>query len=130
MLKPIHTFSVVPKLPSSLEALRTIAYNLRWCWSNESIDLFRRLDRDLWESSGHNPVLLLGTIDQAKLEVAAQDDAFLAHLQRVDSHLEAYMAGESTWFRRTFGKSDDVPLVAYFSAEFGLTESFRIFAGG
>ena len=130
MLKPIHTFSVVPKLPSSLEALRTIAYNLRWCWSHESVELFRRLDRDLWESSGHNPVLLLGTIEQSKLEEAAKDDAFLAHLQRVESNLEAYLPAQGSWFCRTHGCDRERPTIAYFSAEFGLTECLSIFAGG
>lgn len=129
-MKPIRTFNVVPSLPKEIEGLAKIAYNLRWCWSHESIDLFRRLDNDLWETSGHNPVLMLGTIDQAKLSEAARDDAFLAHLQRVESNLESYMAGEPTWFGRTFGQSRDVPLVAYFSAEFGLTECLSIFAGG
>lgn len=129
-MKPIRTFNVVPSLPKKIEGLAKIAYNLRWCWSHESIDLFRRLDNDLWETSGHNPVLMLGTIDQAKLSESAHDDAFLAHLQRVESNLESYMAGEPTWFGRTYGKSGDVPLVAYFSAEFGLTECLSIFAGG
>ena len=129
-MRPIRTFSVVPSLPKEIEALRKIAYNLRWCWSHESVELFRRLDRDLWETCGHNPVLLLGTIEQVKLEEAAKDDAFLAHLHRVESHLESYLAGESTWFRRTFAKSGDWPLIAYFSAEFGLTECLSIFAGG
>jgi starch phosphorylase len=130
MLKPIHTFSVVPKLPSSLEALRTIAYNLRWCWSHESVELFRRLDRDLWETSGHNPVLLLGTIEQSKLEEAAKDDAFLAHLQRVESNLGAYLPTQGSWFCRTHGCDRERPTIAYFSAEFGLTECLSIFAGG
>ena len=129
-MKPVHTFSVVPSLPSAIEGLRTIAYNLRWCWSHESVELFRRLDRDLWEKTGHNPVLLLGTIEQAKLEEAANDDAFLAHLRRVESHLETYLTGDSTWFRRTYTNSGDIPLIAYFSAEFGLTECLSIFAGG
>jgi len=129
-MRPAQTFSVVPSLPPAIESLRTVAYNLRWCWSHESVELFRRLDRDLWETTGHNPVLLLGTIEQAKLEEAAVDDAFLAHLQRVASNLETYLAGDSTWFRRTYAKSGDVPLIAYFSAEFGLTECLSIFAGG
>ena len=129
-MKPIRTFSVVPSLPQSIEGLRKIAFNLRWCWSHESVELFRRLDRDLWETTGHNPVLLLGTIEQAKLEDAAKDDAFLAHLNRVESNLDTYLAAESTWFGRTHGKSGDLPLVAYFSAEFGLTECLSIFAGG
>src|SRR6516165_10635260 len=130
MLKPIHTFSVVPKLPSSLEALRTIAYHLRWAWSHESVELFRRLDRDLWETSGHNPVLLLGTIEQSKLEEAAKDDAFLAHLQRVESNLGAYLPTQGSWFCRTHGCDRERPTIAYFSAEFGLTECLSIFAGG
>jgi len=129
-MKPVHTFSVVPSLPPAIEGLRTVAYNLRWCWSHESIELFRRLDRDLWETAGHNPVLMLGTIEQAKLEEAAKDEAFLAHLHRVEGNLETYLDGKSTWFRRTHGKSADVPFIAYFSAEFGLTECLSIFAGG
>jgi len=56
-MRPVHTFSVVPSLPPTIEGLRTVAYDLRWCWSHESIELFRRLDRDLWEKTGHNPVL-------------------------------------------------------------------------
>ena len=129
-MRPVHTFSVVPSLPKEIEGLRHIAQNLRWCWSHESVELFRRLDRDLWETSGHNPVLLLGTIEQAKLDEAARDDAFLAHLQRVHSNLESYLAAESTWFRRTHNVAGDPPLIAYFSAEFGLTECLSIFAGG
>jgi len=129
-MKPTHTFSVVPSLPPEIEGLRKIAWNLRWCWSHETIELFRRLDRDLWETVGHNPVLLLGTIEQSKLEDASKDDAFLAHLHRVESNLESYLAAESSWFRRTFPNKEDSPLVAYFSAEFGLTECLSIFAGG
>ncbi len=129
-MRPVHTFSVVPSLPQQVEGLRTVAHNLRWCWSHESVELFRRLDRDLWETTGHNPVLLLGTIEQSKLEEAAKDDAFLAHLARVESNLEGYLAADSTWFRRTYGNSGDLPVIAYFSAEFGLTECLSIFAGG
>jgi len=121
---------VVPSLPPAIEGLREVAFNLRWCWSHESIELFRRLDRDLWETAGHNPVLMLGTVEQAKLEAAAADDAFLAHLHRVEANLMAYLGEEKTWFRRRHGQESDVPLIAYFSAEFGLTECLSIFAGG
>jgi starch phosphorylase len=129
-MKPVHTFSVVPALPPEIEGLRKIAHNLRWCWSHATVELFRRLDRDLWETSGHNPVLMLGAIEQSKLEAAAKDDAFLAHLRGIESSLETYLAAESTWFGRTYGKTGDLPLIAYFSAEFGLTECLSIFAGG
>ena len=129
-MKPIRVFTVVPSLPVPIEGLRLIAYNLRWAWSHEAIELFRRLDSDLWEACGHNPVAMLGSIDQSKLDAAAVDDAFLAHLDRVQRNLEGYIDSESSWFRKTCNGRKDCPLVAYFSAEFGLTECLSIFAGG
>jgi glycogen phosphorylase len=130
MMKTVHTFTVVPSLPPAIENLREIAYNLSWCWSHDSIALFRRLDSDLWETCGHNPVLLLGTIEQGKLEAASRDEAFLAHLNRVASNLTAYLGNKATWFRKIQGEAHKDLLVAYFSAEFGLTECLSIFAGG
>ena len=128
-MEPLATFVVSPALPERLARLRDLAYNLRWSWDHATIELFRRLDSDLWETSGHNPVRLLGTIDQARLEAAANDDGLLSHLDGVARHFDDYMAGQSTWFRRTHGPVD-TPQVAYFSAEFGLTECLSIFAGG
>ena len=128
-VRPISVFHVTPSLPGPVEALRQVAHNLHWAWDHDTIELFRRLDRDLWESSGHNPVLMLGAIDQAHLEFAARDESFLAHLDRTVRHLNAYLSGESTWYRRTYNRTQGL-LAAYFSAEFGLTECLSIFAGG
>jgi starch phosphorylase len=128
-MKPIHTFLAVPSLPAPLEPLRELACNLRWAWNHETIELFRRLDSDLWETTGHNPLLMLGTIDQGKLEAAASDEGFLAQLARIDLELQVYKDCGSTWFQRVHGPVQ-APLVAYFSAEFGVTECLSIFAGG
>jgi starch phosphorylase len=128
-MKPIRTFAVVPKLPPPIETLRKLAYNLRWAWDYQTIELFRRLDTTLWESTGHNPVAMLGKIDQSKLQNAARDEAFLAQLEQVGKSFDAYIAGKETWFSRQHGKPAEA-LIAYFSAEFGLTESLSIFAGG
>lgn len=119
----------MPSLPAPLEGLRQLAHNLRWAWDHNTIELFRRLDSDLWESTGHNPVRLLGLMDQGQLQAAARDESLLAHLARTMGELESYLAAESTWYRRTYGKADGLR-VAYFSAEFGLTECLSIFAGG
>jgi glycogen phosphorylase len=128
-IKPAHTFTIVPKLPASLERLRELAYNLRWSWNHDAVALFRRLDSDLWESSGHNPVRMLGAIQQKRLEESAANESFVAHLDRVLRDFDAYMKHESSWFRKTHGGVQN-PLIAYFSAEFGLTECISIFAGG
>jgi starch phosphorylase len=129
MTRPIKTFHVRPSLPDRLQALEEIAYNLRWSWDHETISLFRRLDRDLWEESGHNPVLMLGTLAQARLEAASQDEAFLAHLNRVAADLGEYTSAANTWYAKAHGVATR-PLGAYFSMEFGLTESLPIYSGG
>jgi starch phosphorylase len=80
-MQPIRTFNISPSLPARLESLRRLAYNLHWDWNVETKDLFRRLDPDRWESSHHNPVLMLGTINQARLQEAAEDEGFSSNGQ-------------------------------------------------
>jgi starch phosphorylase len=128
-MKPIATFKVRPSLPDSLKPLLQIAYNLRWSWDHAAIDLFRRFDRDLWESAGRNPVRVLGSVEQSMLEAAACDDSFLAHLQGVSKSLNTYLAAQGSWYQREHAVDKDL-LVAYFSLEFGITECLPIFAGG
>ncbi|HQE93249.1 MAG TPA: alpha-glucan family phosphorylase [Anaerolineae bacterium] len=128
--KPMRTFSIIPALPEPLKPLWDLAYNLRWAWKHDIIELFRRLDSDLWEKTNHNPVLMLGTIDQSRLEAVVEDVGFMAHLKRVTQYLEDHLHEKSTaWFARTHGETRD-PLIAYFSFEFGITECLTIFAGG
>ncbi|MBL8132833.1 MAG: alpha-glucan family phosphorylase [Anaerolineae bacterium] len=129
MVKPIATVSVVPKLPEPLERLRELAYNVRWSWHHDTINLFRRLDRDLWEESGHNPVMMLGSIDQRRLDALVDDSAFISHFKRVCNDFDAYMAAEDTWYSRKYGKTT-TPNLAYFSMEFGLTEALQNYSGG
>jgi starch phosphorylase len=128
ILKPIRDVEVIPFIPPELEAIRELAYNLRWTWDHDTINLFRRLDRDLWETSGHNPVLLLGQISQEKLNQAASDAGFLTHVDRIYQRHCEYMRKESTWYEKHHYKSNQV--IAYFSAEFGLTEALPIYSGG
>lgn len=130
MVKPVATVEVTPNLPPSLERLQELAYNLRWTWDQETIALFRRLDRDLWEQTGSNPVQMLGTISQDALQAAAEDEAFLAHLDRVCAQFDAYMSPDArTWYRQQYGEFDK-PFIAYFSMEYGLTECLRNYSGG
>lgn len=128
-MKPISTFLSVPSLPPELEPLRELAYNTRWAWNHAAISLFRRLDSDLWETTGHNPVLMLGMIDQAALEAAANDAGFLSHMRGVYEHLQGYLTSVSTWFSKFKNFPPDT-VIAYFSAEFGVTECLSVFAGG
>jgi glycogen phosphorylase len=128
-MRPVRTFSVIPALPPELERLRDIARNLRWSWNPDAIALFRRLDDDLWHATRNNPVLMLGTIDQSRLEEAVSDEGFLLHLERVARDLDAYLHASNTWYTRHHGPAS-APDIAYFSPEFGLTDALQIFAGG
>ena len=127
-MKKIHSYNVIPSLPDKLSSLSDIAYNIHWSWDHASIDLIRRLDRDLWERVNHNPVVMLQSLDQSRLEQLVEDDGFMAHLERVYRQLEWYM-NQNTWFEKT-EKDIHGLKIAYFSAEFGMTECLPIYSGG
>src|SRR3954469_6203018 len=124
----IRTFQVFPDLPEPLEPLLKLAHNLWWVWQPDAVELFRRLDRKLWEEVYHNPVKLLGVIDQTKLASAAHDDGYLAHMRRVYDEFQKHL-NEKGWFNETHPEKSKTQ-VAYFSAEFGLHESLPIYSGG
>lgn len=126
--KKLHRFTVVPSLPQELSGLRTIAYNLWWTWEPQAIELFRRVDLELWRETRHNPVKMLGSLQQSRLEELLADDGFMAHLHRVEEMLREYMEGK-TWYKKA--RKTASPLrIAYFSMEFGLHESIPIYSGG
>ena len=123
----IYTYKVVPRLPEKLGSLLEIAYNMWWTWNHDAIQLLRRVDRDVWEEVGQNPVLLLGRVSQGRLEQLSNDEGFVAHLNRVYVALQVYLNSKG-WYQNKFGVSDE--RIAYFSMEFGLAESMPIYSGG
>jgi len=126
--KMLHKFTVVPSLTGELAALQRIAYNMWWCWEPDAISLFRRMDPDLWQSTRHNPVEMLGILQQTTLESLLGDEGFMAHLKMVDEKLDEYLQAK-TWFLKNANGSTKMK-VAYFSMEFGLHESLPIYSGG
>ncbi|MDQ3441413.1 MAG: alpha-glucan family phosphorylase, partial [Planctomycetota bacterium] len=124
----IRTFQVFPDVPEPLRPLLEMSKNLWWVWHPEAVELFRRLDRQLWDAVYHNPVRLLGSIAQDKLKEAAEDEGFLAHQGRVYAAFQQHLSEEG-WFREEHPESAKM-LAAYFSAEFGVHESLPIYSGG
>lgn len=125
----IRKFTISPRLPKELKALDDLARNLWWTWNPDAIALFRRLDDDLFSTTGHNPVKMLGVIDQSRLDLLCEDAGFLAHLERVNDAFQRYVQLKKTWFNEMHGDLDGRK-IAYFSAEFGLHESLPIYSGG
>ena len=127
-MKPKIKYNVVPKLPSQLEALRYLAYNLYFSWEGEIRDLFQRIDPSLWTDCGHNPVLMLGLIPQERLEELSRDQGFMAQLERVNQDFNRYLSQPRI---EAVNYSPEMPFqVAYFSAEFGLSACLPIYSGG
>lgn len=124
----LRRYTVVPRLPSSLERLRDIAHNLWWAWAPEGRDVFVRLDPDLWEEVHGNPVELLSRVHQRRLDEMAKDDAYLAQLDAAWKSLEHYMSREG-WFQKKFPELASTR-IAYFSMEYGLHQSLPVYSGG
>ncbi len=121
-------YNVVPNLPNRLEVLRRVAYNVCFSWKGEIRDIFQRVDPGLWEECGHNPVLMLGLVGQGRLEELSRDQGFVAQLDRLSEDFDQYISNPRIL---TTDYYPGVPFqVAYFSAEFGLTECLPIYSGG
>jgi len=124
----IRTFQVFPDVPAALKPLTEMSQNMWWVWQPEAVELFRRLDRDLWETVHHNPVKFLGALDQTRLASAASDEGFLSHMNRVYEAFTRHLK-EPGWFKTAHPQHANLA-AAYFSAEFGLHESLPIYSGG
>ena len=124
----VRSFTVLPALPEPLRDLETIARNMFWSWNPELVELFKRIDSNLWSRCGHNPVKLLGSVSQARLDALAENQGFLGQLQRGAEKLKSYLDAP-TWYEKVCSKCSK-PIIAYFSAEFGAHECLPIYAGG
>ncbi|KPK86213.1 MAG: alpha-glucan phosphorylase [Phycisphaerae bacterium SM23_33] len=127
-MRPLRSFRVEPALPENLTGLVELAYNLRWSWRGEIREVFRRLDPKGWDQTGHNPVAMLGQIDQERLEAVSRDSGFLTQFRRALGEQQDYLA-RGSWWNQNYGEADK-PRIGYFCAEFGLTECIPMYSGG
>ena len=127
-MKAIYIFNVLARLPERLKPLEKLANNLWFSWHHDIGNLFRRMDAELWESSKHNPVYMLGAVSQDRLGELAGDAGFLAQMDRLHRELERYVSVQPTPVPDA--QKLDQFCVAYFSAEFGIAECLPIYSGG
>jgi starch phosphorylase len=118
-----------PPLPKRLSRLSELAYNLWWTWHPEAGRALGRLDYDLWEILGHNPIRFLREIKRARLNKAARDKDYLALYDGMIGDLDSYFSEAKLWAARAHPELTNRP-VAYFSMEFGLHETLPIYSGG
>ncbi len=127
-MKDIVLYTVIPRLPSRLSPLLELANNIWFSWNLPVIDLFRSIDQNLWEETGHNPMAMLGQLSNDRVLELFRDDGFLLEMDRIYADFTRYRDDH-----RKYDFSLENPIdftVAYFSAEFGLTDCLSIYSGG
>lgn len=115
-------------MSKNIETLRKLSRNLWWSWNTEAKELFKELSPLLWERVNHNPVELLHHLSNDELK-ARLDNEFSQKLSSVGKRFENYLAAKDTWAAQ-HAPALTKKTVAYFSAEFGIHESIRIYSGG
>ena len=147
---PRHVNPIYDLLPIEIDgfdSLAELALDLRSSWNHATDGLWRRLDAELWEIT-HNPWVVLQTVSRKRIEHVSEDAEFRS---KVDELVIArrQAAGQPAWFQQTHGDKlalgvvDEarspaagdslpcsLPLVAYFSMEFMLSEALPIYSGG
>ena len=108
-------------------ALTELALDLRWAWNHAADELWRRLDAELWDSTG-NAWFVLQTVPKEKLEALAADPEFARVLDDVIEQRRR-RAETPQWFPRAHPNSP-LKAVAYFSLEFMLSDALPIYSGG
>lgn len=108
-------------IPEELHKLELLSKNLWWSWNESARQLFESLDPEMWNVVERNPIAQLDHLSLKTLREFAQDKIFLARMDSVYEEFETYMAQK--------GKGSG-PKIAYFSMEYGLHASLKIYSGG
>lgn len=106
--------------PKNLQDLSVLANNLWWTWNYEAMELFQEIDEKLWAKT-QNPIAVLKGISSDRLSQLEKNQDFIARYNAVLKKYNDYMAVEP---------DPKTPRIAYFSMEYGLDDSLKIFSGG
>ncbi len=108
-------------LPERLHPLEELSKNLWWSWTLGARELFERIDERMWVDCGRNPITLLDQLSSERIEELLNDHSFLALMDDVYGAFQQYMGDK---------QHAQAPKVAYFSMEYGLHNSLKIYSGG
>ncbi len=120
----VQLYSVAPKIPAKLKFLEELSYDLWWCWHRGGLELFRKIDITLWRQVHGNTRQLLSMIPQSRFSELVKDEGYMRMMALVEAeyrHQVAEVIAKNPISSRK---------IAYFSLEFGLHESVRLYSGG
>ncbi len=112
---------VESNLPERLSPLRDLSKNLWWVWNSEARNLYEYIDAKLWEECEHNPVVLLEEVSHKRFIQLERDEKFISKMNHVNDLFSSYLNERINL---------EGPEIAYFSMEYGLHDSLKIFSGG
>ncbi|OFX81520.1 MAG: alpha-glucan phosphorylase [Bacteroidetes bacterium GWE2_29_8] len=120
--KPIWKKVLVKStVTSKLESLTKLSKNV-WCtWNHDARKLFKMINPDLWDACDRNPISMLNRISYGELLELENNKEFLELLQKVSDKFDNYVEA------RRVKKGAKI---AYFSMEYGLHTSIKIYSGG
>ena len=126
-MRSVRQFNVIPAVPPVLQALTEIATNLRWTWDRDTQQLFQQLDPPLWARTGRDPLRLLAEISEQRWDVLAHDPSIIEAVGAAHTRLRDAIESPRWFQTRT-----ESPLrqIAYFSPEFGISETLPQYSGG
>lgn len=120
--KPNWTRMMVESsVPERLRPLEELTKNLWWSWYDPARQLFESINPELWNQVDRNPIDLIDRLNLTTLRELAENQDFLARMDAVYAEFRKYMAAKPT---------DARPQIAYFSMEYGLHHTLKIYSGG
>jgi len=125
VIHPIHNF-----LPADIEgfdSLAELALDMRWSWNHVTDEVWRQLDRKLWEIT-HNPWTVLQTVSRDQIEHVLANAVFRKKVEDLVQVKRQAMEAPA-WFQQNHSETP-LTCIAYFSMEFMLSEALPIYSGG
>ena len=116
-----HTVNIQPHYTGKLKKLEELSKNIWWSWNTEASELFKYIINDFSVGNCIDPISLLKSVNQERFEELLKDAQFIKKFDKVFSDFENYL---NTPY------DQNLPSIAYFSMEYGMTNILKIYSGG
>ena len=111
---------VKPVYSEEMRKLEELSRNIWWCWNVDAIELFESIDPIAWKTTEQNPVALMEGLSVEQIKDLESNEEFVERLNKVYDQFKQYMEQPP----------QQKDLIAYFSMEYGLMKSLKIYSGG
>ena len=112
---------VKSRLPEKLNYLNELTRNLWWTWDDDAQNLFEQINPEIWQICEHNPVILFEQVNYDRLIELSNNEEYVRKLEDVFKGFQEYMSEKI---------DNRQPKIAYFSMEYGIHNSLKLYSGG